>query len=405
MVQIESQQADGMQGIPMQQQGQAMQMVNAFQNMPPMAGIGQNTTSQDNGFWGNVGNALTGGIGGLIGQGVTQLGNLIFGNTYQDQLNKQLGAQQQLINMQTNANETMSNYQLQNQLKLWNATNYPAQVAQLNMAGLNPALLYGGGGGGGATAAAAYAPVNAPQAPTAQQLMPTLGQQALTLQQIGQTQANTDLAKAQSTKLAGVDTTKVLTDIQNIKAQTTNTEAQTNLTEAQKKLTDVQTENANINLNINRQSAEDQINTIHQNNLLASADAFLRGIQASNAQNTSATDVEAVKQAYRNQIIQGQLMQTQKNVNTEQVRQMEEGIRQKWADLGLENMDIATKNRQITEWVKTTYGTAWLNAGANTLNTLIKLLPSLKTNIDPTQGNNNWLQSPTSNSTPIPMFK
>ena len=36
---------------------------------------------------------------------------------------------------------------------MWDYTNYENQVAHLEAAGLNPALLYGQGGGGGATAA------------------------------------------------------------------------------------------------------------------------------------------------------------------------------------------------------------------------------------------------------------
>ena len=39
------------------------------------------------------------------------------------------------------------------QLAMWNETNYGAQVSHLEAAGLNPALMYGAGGGGGSTTA------------------------------------------------------------------------------------------------------------------------------------------------------------------------------------------------------------------------------------------------------------
>ena len=42
-------------------------------------------------------------------------------------------------------------YSYGKQMDMWNATNYPAQVEQLNKAGLNPALEYGMKGGGGVT--------------------------------------------------------------------------------------------------------------------------------------------------------------------------------------------------------------------------------------------------------------
>ena len=35
------------------------------------------------------------------------------------------------------------------QLEMWEKTNYPAQVAQMRKAGLNPALMYGQAGAGG----------------------------------------------------------------------------------------------------------------------------------------------------------------------------------------------------------------------------------------------------------------
>lgn len=64
---------------------------------------------------------------------------------------RQIRMQQQLQDMQISGNKQMMDYAMQNQLKMWEATNYKAQMEQLKKAGLNPALLYGMGGGGGAT--------------------------------------------------------------------------------------------------------------------------------------------------------------------------------------------------------------------------------------------------------------
>lgn len=46
----------------------------------------------------------------------------------------------------------LANHQLGNQLALFNATGYEAQVRQMKQAGLNPALMYKGGGAGGSVA-------------------------------------------------------------------------------------------------------------------------------------------------------------------------------------------------------------------------------------------------------------
>lgn len=79
-----------------------------------------------------------------------------------------IGMSQGLINNQIMRNNQwpmgMTQLQLDNlanqqninaQLDLWTKTNYPAQVEQLEKAGLNPALLYKSGGPGGTTAMAA----------------------------------------------------------------------------------------------------------------------------------------------------------------------------------------------------------------------------------------------------------
>ena len=47
----------------------------------------------------------------------------------------------------------MANWSHNANKDMWDYTNYENQVAHLEAAGLNPALLYGQGGGGGATAA------------------------------------------------------------------------------------------------------------------------------------------------------------------------------------------------------------------------------------------------------------
>ncbi|AXH74228.1 MAG: DNA pilot protein [Microviridae sp.] len=83
---------------------------------------------------GNAVNGITGAIFGSMND-KRQL-------RQQDRLNKQ----QQRYDME------MSNFQREQQMKMWEDTNYSAQVAQLEKAGLSKGLIYGGSGGGGTTA-------------------------------------------------------------------------------------------------------------------------------------------------------------------------------------------------------------------------------------------------------------
>ena len=81
-------------------------------------------------------------IGAGLGIGLSQ---------YNDQ--RQLEQQDALSQLQNKWDTVASNRNLQNQLELWQATNYPAQVQQIKDAGLNPALLYKAGGQSGQIAA------------------------------------------------------------------------------------------------------------------------------------------------------------------------------------------------------------------------------------------------------------
>ncbi len=54
-----------------------------------------------------------------------------------------------ILGQQTSSAKELAELQYNNNLKMWNATNYSAQVEHMKRAGLNPALMYKGGGPGG----------------------------------------------------------------------------------------------------------------------------------------------------------------------------------------------------------------------------------------------------------------
>ena len=82
---------------------------------------------------------------GLIGTG---MGLLLEGHNDR----RQLRQQEKLQNLEIKGSKELTDYNAAKQLEMWKATNYPAQVEQMKLAGLNPALAYGMGGGGGVTA-------------------------------------------------------------------------------------------------------------------------------------------------------------------------------------------------------------------------------------------------------------
>lgn len=98
----------------------------------------------------DIATMATGAILGLVGGGIN--------NEMQSAQNKRL------MRTQFKYNKKMTEFNKEQQLDLWNKTNYGAQIAHMKEAGLNPALMYGMGGGGGTTASVPQGSVNAESA-------------------------------------------------------------------------------------------------------------------------------------------------------------------------------------------------------------------------------------------------
>lgn len=77
-----------------------------------------------------------------------QLGSTFFGKIH-DQ--RQLEQQKKLNKLQIAGNKEMSDYERMQQMKIWNDTNYGAQIKHAKDAGMSISALYGGSGAGGAT--------------------------------------------------------------------------------------------------------------------------------------------------------------------------------------------------------------------------------------------------------------
>lgn len=171
---------------------------------------------------------------GLIGTG---MGLLLEGHNDR----RQLRQQEKLQNLEIKGSKELTDYNAAKQLEMWKATNYPAQVEQMKLAGLNPALAYGMGGGGGVTANVATGKTSGGQAPSGGGEI--LAAQAMGLQlkmqeaQIKNLEADTNLknADASNRPLQGknieASTSSILQGIENAKAQEKLLEATAKLKE------------------------------------------------------------------------------------------------------------------------------------------------------------------------------
>ena len=159
--------------------------------------------------------AVTGGIGSIVSGGLGLLGGLFKKN------NNGLKNQQKLMQqaweyekegmgLQYNYGQQAADAEYKRNLQMWKDTNFGAQRAEMEDAGLSVGLMYGNGGGQAASTAGGNA--TQPNGPKANPVEVALQQQSLGLQ-LKQIEAQNRLANAEATKtiaeankIAGVDT-------------------------------------------------------------------------------------------------------------------------------------------------------------------------------------------------------
>lgn len=176
-------------------------------------------------------------LGGVVDKGLGMI-------TGRSDDNRQVAVQGRLNAQQVKYQKELTDYNQRSALKMWEDTNYSAQVEQMKKAGINPGLLYGTSGAGGGTATTQQGSVQGGSASgaasykagmeigtmtQAQQLMNLKAQEELT-------RAQTEQTKTETTKTAGVDTAEgeariasLTQGIENAKATELLTKAETNL--------------------------------------------------------------------------------------------------------------------------------------------------------------------------------
>lgn len=159
--------------------------------------------------------AVTGGIGSIVSGGLGLLGGL-FGknkNSLKDQQKLMQQAweyEKEGMGLQYNYGQQAADAEYKRNLQMWKDTNFGAQRAEMEDAGLSVGLMYGGGGGSAASTAGGDG--MQPSGPRMNPVEVALQQQAMGLQlkqiEAQNRLANAETAKtlAEANKIAGVDT-------------------------------------------------------------------------------------------------------------------------------------------------------------------------------------------------------
>lgn len=182
-----------------------------------------------------------------IGQGtasnaVDSVLGLVTGGAWNKMQRKNQKKQQAI---QIAGQKEMTDYAMGKQLEMWKNTSYAAQKEQMELAGLNPGLMYGMGGGGGQTTGSGAASVSGPSGGGMPHVASSAGmgmQLQMTQAQKENVEADTELKKATAAKTAGVDTTAVESSIAKMAAETTNEELKAALLKADATMKGIQNE-------------------------------------------------------------------------------------------------------------------------------------------------------------------
>lgn len=158
--------------------------------------------------------AATGGIGSIVSGGLGLLGGLLKKNNNgfknQQKLMQQAWEyEKEGMGLQYNYGQQAADAEYKRNIQMWKDTNFGAQRAEMEDAGLSVGLMYGNGGGSAASTAGGSA--TQPSAPNTNPVEVALQQQAMGLQ-LKQIEAQNKLASAETAKalaeankIAGVD--------------------------------------------------------------------------------------------------------------------------------------------------------------------------------------------------------
>lgn len=285
---------------------------------------------------------------GTFGIGLAErAGNAIIDNTIgmalQPLKNKmQLNQQKKLQKLQIKGDKELAEFQRQQQMKMWQDTNYPAQVEQLKKAGLNIGLQYGMGGGGGTTTGAGTA--TTVQGATAE--MPqAMGIQMLTSAQMNLMRAQADNLDADTAKKSGVDTEKTKTEILDLTQGIQNKKANEYLTNAQ-------TESTKLANWITDQSKENRLQEIENSAKLGLINIRKAGVEADIAEATEQAQIKILNEQAITAGLNNIAIRYGIELTKQQIENLKQTIQQGWKSLqqgDTKNAIEQTKAKFITE--------------------------------------------------------
>lgn len=301
---------------------------------------------------------------GMVGAGINAVGAVgnILGIGQKRQDARQLEQQRKLNQDQLEKQAQLAENQRQIQMRMWEDTNYAAQVKQMEKAGLNPALMYGQGGGGGTTAGAGSAgSISGGQAANA------AATQSANTQSQGMAMQNAMMMAQMKVMESQADKNKAEADAtRGYKAEqaTAGTQEAISRTEINK-----------LEAELRGKSLEEQLQIIEytREKLLGERDeAWAKG---NIAQATQVDRIKLVTQELTNKAIEAIAMEKGVQLTESKITEITNSIQQKWQELNLSETksryEHADRLKAIEEYTENALKVAGIMAVGNVVRDVV----------------------------------
>lgn len=248
---------------------------------------------------------------------------------------------------------------------------YQKQVQGMNIAGLNPALMYGAGGVGGATQAGGQMPSAGSAADSASTENASSNQQQAGMQavmngmqeavmetQAEKNKADANLSNTQAENISGAQT-------ENQNANTENTKTKTTGEKLKNSYQDIMNNIAEQTKSFTVQKAQSDMFTANNQADITTSDALVKS-------HTNDTRIAQAEADVANTIADTLLKQSNNNLTKEQATSVANTILQKWKDLQLQQQKQGAEHTDRQAMLNTILKAAGIQAVGNIANTLTK---------------------------------
>lgn len=274
---------------------------------------------------------------------------------------RQLKQQGKLNEQQYDINNRMAESNYERQMRLWNDTNYKAQMDQLRIAGLNPGLIYEGSGAGGTTQAAQAQGVGGAQAPAG----------GMEIMNMMMNKAQIDLIKAQTEKTKA-ETGNVPLTGKNIEASTANLKADTANKAVQKEILETESYLKNIESYIAEETQNDAVAMVRTGLRKFTAEMHTAETQQRITQETADNNIKIVAADYAGILLQNKAIQKSMNKTNEEIKAIIQSVKESINRIDMAKGQLAI-DQQIADF-NTSFGTQV----GGVIGSLLNLIPGLK---------------------------